>query len=155
MRRAIAAATLAASGLLAPAVHGAIVPNRSIAGVAIGMTQAKVRAVLGPPLRVIHRSDEIAGTATEFRYRRLAVTFASDVSLTAVHTTRTREHTRRGVGVGSSEADVTRLVGNVTCATEFGRRGCHTGELLPGARITVFDIRYGEVWRVRVGVVVD
>ena len=155
MRSIPVVAALAAAALIAPAANGAIAPNRSIAGVAIGMTQAQVRAVLGRPVRVIHRPNEIAGTATEFRYSRLAVVFAGDANVTSVTTTRTRERTRRGVGVGSAEADVTRLVGDITCATELGRRSCHTRDFLPGARLTVFDIRGGRVWRVLVGIVID
>ena len=153
-RAVLIIAGLAAAVAAAPA-HGAIVPNRSIAGVALGMSQAKVRALLGPPRRVIRRHSEITGTDTEFRYARLSVVFAGDANASFVQTTRTRERTRRGVGVGSTEADVTSNVGDVTCATEFARRSCHTRDFLPGVALTRFDIRNGVVWRVSVGIVID
>ena len=53
-------------------------PDRGIAGISLGMSQAKVRSVLGPPLRVIRRPNEITVADTEFRYTRLSVVFAGD-----------------------------------------------------------------------------
>ena len=153
--RSVLVITVVAGAVAVAPAHGAIVANRSIAGVALGMSHAKVRALLGSPLRIIHRRNEITVSDTEFRYGRLSVVFAGDGHASFVQTTRTRERTRRGIGVGSSEADVRGLVGNVTCATEFGRRSCHTRDFLPGVALTQFDIRNGLVWRVSVGIVID
>ena len=152
--RSVLIAAFAVAAAAGPA-WGAIVPNRSIAGVALGMSQAKVRGLLGPPQRIIRRPSEITVTDTEFRYPRLIVVFADGGGASFVQTTRTRERTRRGIGVGSTEAAVVGGVGDVACATEAGRRSCHTRDFLPGVALTRFDIRSGVVWRVSVGIVVD
>lgn len=154
IRSVLVIAAVSGVAAVAPA-HGAIVPNRSIAGVSLGMSQTKVRALLGPPPRVIRRRNEITVSDTEFRYPRLSVVFAGDGNASFVATTKTHERTRRGIGVGSSEADVRSLVGNVTCATELGRRSCQTRDARPGVALTQFDIRSGLVWRVSVGIVID
>ncbi len=136
------------------AAAAAIVPQRGIAGVSLGMSQARVRAVLGPPVRVV-RGSNVFGRYTEFRYRGLSVAFQGNTAVTGIDTTRRRERTATGVGVGSTEAQVKARVRGVRCKTEFGFRHCFVGAFLPGRRVTDFVIRRGRVARVTVGFVID
>lgn len=155
MRRALpllAAAALAA--VLAASSAATIVPQKGIAGVSIGMSQGKVRAVLGKPASVKHGSNDF-GKYTVFKYRGLQVTFQGNATLTDVSTARTSERTASGVGVGSTEAQVKAKVKGVKCATDSGFRHCYLGKLTAGHRVTDFSIKRGKVTRVDVGVVID
>jgi hypothetical protein len=151
----VAVALVAVVALVCAAAASAkIVPQRSIAGVRLGMTKAQVRATLGAPRRAIHGSNEF-GSFTQFRYRGLRVTFQGDVRVTDVFTTRTTERTARGIGVGSTESQVKAKVAGVRCRTESGFRHCFVGRFLPGRRITDFRIKSGRVSSVDVGFVID
>src|SRR5690348_16519955 len=107
--------------MLAPAAGATIVPQRGIAGVTVGMTPGKVRAVLGKPSSVKYGSNDF-GSDTIFRYRGLQVEFQGNTKVTAVSTTWKTELTRSGVGVGSSEAQLKKGVKGLTCKTESGTR---------------------------------
>ena len=143
-----------AGACFAGAAGAAIVPQKGIAGVSLGMPQASVRATLGRPRRVQRGTNEF-GRFTIFHYAGLRVSFQGGAAVTSVDTTRRSERTARGVGVGSTEADVRRYVRGVRCRTEFGFRHCFVGAFLPGKRVTDFVIRRGRVARVTVGFVVD
>ena len=151
MRHAVVAtlATLAVAALASPA-GARIVPQRSIAGVELGMTRTEVRATLGAPVRVERGTNEF-GRFTVFRYFRLRVTFQGNASVTAVTTTRRRERTRGGVGIGSTRAQVDARVRNTRC----NRRECVVGRFLAGGRVTVFRLFRGRVASVLVGFVID
>jgi hypothetical protein len=136
--------------VLASGAAGAIVVQRSIAGVKMGMTQAKVRSVLGRPRRVV-RGQNAFGTYVEFRYLRLAVTFQGGSTATNVRTTRASERTASGVGVGSSRAEVKAKIAGVRCSASM----CTVGRFLPGRKVTTFFLRHGVVSRVALGLVID
>lgn len=124
-----------------------IVPATGIAGVRLGMTQAQVRAVLGPPRSVVRDATEL-GPFTRFRYRRLDVVFFRHTRATAVFTTRTRERTTTGVGVGSTEAAIATGVPGAICRGPARSRVCEVGDpSRKAARITMFDLRGGRVWQ--------
>ena len=142
-------AVLALAALASPA-GARIVPQRSITGVELGMTRAEVRERLGQPTRVERGNNEF-GHFTVFRYFRLKVTFQGDSSVTAVSTTRRRERTRSGVGVGSTRAQVDARVRNTRC----NRHECVVGRFLAGGRVTVFRLFRGRVTSVLVGFVID
>jgi hypothetical protein len=133
----------------------AIVVQKGIAGVRLGMSRAAVRAVLGTPLRVTHGANEF-GAYTEYRYPRLLrVTFQGDLTVTAVSTAGRAERTAAGVGVGSPEADVRSSLPRARCETAGAFRHCYVGAFRPGARVTDFVLRRGLVARVTVGFVID
>src|SRR5262245_27942292 len=140
MRRAfpllllVGVAALAASS--APAT---IVPQRGIAGGGLGMTQAKVRSVLGTPPNVKHGSNDF-GKYTIYRGAALEVTFQGNKTVTAISTSRTGERTAGGVGPGSTEAQLKAKLEGLTCKTESGFRHCYVGKFLAGHRVTDFTI---------------
>ena len=131
-----------------------IVPQQSIAGVRLQMSQAAVRGRLGTPIRIVRGSNEF-GRFTEFRYPALRVSFQGNSAVTNISTTRRSERTARGVGVGSTEREVRARVRGVQCKTEFGFRHCFLGRFLPGGRVTDFQIRRGRVIRIDIGFVID
>lgn len=148
------AAAFGAALLAVPTAPAAIVPQQSIAGVRLGMSRAQVRSVLGRA-RLVRRGSNEFGRVTELRYRRLAVVFQGDVSVTSVRTSRRSERTGSGVGVGSTEAQLRAGVPGLRCRTEFGARHCSLGRFLPGRRVTDFRIRQGRAARVVLGFVID
>jgi len=151
VRRALLTAVLAAVGLAAAAPAGAaIVPQRSIAGVELSMTKPEVRDVLGEPDEIVQGANEF-GAFTVFKYRRLRVTFQGRTNVTAVSTTRRNERTARGIGFGSTRAQVRNNVSGVRC----NRRECVKGRFLPGRRVTVFRLFRGKVAQTLVGFVID
>jgi hypothetical protein len=155
LSRAALALAVVVSALAAVSTAAAlIVPQKSIAGVRLEMTQAKVRSVLGKPARVIEGSNDF-GPYTEFRYTGLRITFQGHTSVTAIFATRRSERTATGVGVGSTEAQVRAGVRGVRCRTEFGFRSCTVGRFLAGRRVTDFAIKRGRVTSVRLGFVLD
>jgi outer membrane protein assembly factor BamE (lipoprotein component of BamABCDE complex) len=145
---------LAAALVFASAAGATIVPQKGIAGVRIGMSKAKVRSVLGRPTSVKHGSNDF-GRYTIFKYSGLKVNFQGNATVTGISTTRRAERTARGVGVGSSEAQVKAKVTGVKCRTDAGFRHCYVGSLGAGQRVTDFSIKNGRVSRVDVGVVID
>jgi hypothetical protein len=155
MRRALPlVASVAVAGLCAASSAATIVPQKGIAGVSIGMTQGKVRSVLGKPASVKRGSNDF-GKYTIYKYGGLQVNFQGNATVTAVSTTRTSERTASGVGVGSTEAQVKAKVRGVKCATDSGSRHCYLGKLGAGHRVTDFSIKRGKVTRVDVGLVID
>jgi hypothetical protein len=147
-------AVAACAGLLAAPAGATIVPQKGIAGVSIGMSQAKVRSVLGKPPSVQHGTNDF-GRYTIFRYAGLQIMFQDNAAVTDVSTTRAGERTAGGAGVGSTEAQLKAKVKGLTCKTETGYRHCYLGKFLPGRRVTDFAIKRGKVSRVDVGLVAD
>jgi hypothetical protein len=147
-------AVVLAALFLAAGASAAILPNRSIGGASLGQTRKQVRARLGNPIAVKHGSNEF-GLYTTFRYAHVTVSFQGNAGATALATTSAAERTARGVGVGSTEAQVKAGVRGVHCARVAALRHCTLGRELPGHRVTDFTLRRRRVVRVVVGFVLD
>ena len=157
IRAMIGGAIAIAAGVvaLAPAASGAIVPQRAMAGISLGMTRAQVTRVAGKPLRVAQLHNEF-GALTRLSYPgAVVVDFQGNSTVTAVSTTGTRERTAHGVGVGSTRAQVLRHVPGARCETTAGFAHCYVGSFGPGTRVTDFVLARGRVTRVTVGFVID
>ena len=142
--RAVRYLTLVAACLTALAWVGSasalIVPQHSIARIALNMTRPEVRAVRGDPRRVEHGTNDF-GHYTIFRYGRLRVTFQGNAGATAVFTSRPGQHTAKGIHVGSTEAKLRAAYPHARCRTEASDfRHCWTGRFLPGRRVTDYRI---------------
>lgn len=147
---------LAASALaLAPAVDAAIVPQRAMAGVSLGMTRAQVERAAGKPVRVEHLRNEFGALTRLVFAGAVVVDFQGNANVTAVSTTGKRERTARDVGVGSTRAQVLRLVPASRCETSAGFAHCFVGSFEPGKRVTDFRLDHGRVTKVTVGFVID
>jgi hypothetical protein len=153
--RSLFAAVIAAAVVLPAQASGAIVVQKGIGGVALGMSKTKVRANLGTPTRTRTGKNEF-GIYTVFVYPRVRVTFQGGAAATAVETTSKHERTGSGVGVGSKTATVKTRIAGVKC--EFSAAGaghCYLGKFDPGRRVTDFFILKGHVTRVVIGFVID
>jgi hypothetical protein len=134
-----------------------IVPQHSIAGIALNMTRAEVRAAKGDPISVEHGTNDF-GRFTVFRYGRLRAIFQGNAGATAVVTTRAGQHTGKGIHVGSTETELAAAYPHLHCRTETSDfRHCWTGHFAPGNRVT--DYRIGmsthTVRRITVAFVID
>lgn len=136
------------------AAAATIVVQKSIAGVALRMTKAQVRASLGPPARIVNGANDF-GRFTNFVYPRVTVGFQGRQRVTGLRTTSPLERTVAGVGVGSAEARVKAAVPEAKCKTEFGSRQCIVGASRPGRVVTAFLIRRARVSGVIIGFVLD
>jgi hypothetical protein len=154
MRRAPAFAVVAVALAAAAPADARILLQRGIAGVELRMTKTQVRSNLGTPTRIRSGRNEF-GRYVEFVYPRVTVSFQGGSRATGLRTRSRLERTRRGIGVGSTEAEVKAKVAGVRCRTESGFRHCFLGRFLPGQVITDFHIRRGRVSSVVVGFVLD
>jgi hypothetical protein len=144
--------------LAAPAAADAtVVPQKSIAGVRLGMTQTQVRAELGRPGRIKQGNNDF-GPFTQFVYskRKIVVSFQGRTRVTSVYTSSRSQRTSKSVGVGSSEHRLLLRVRHVRCET-FGNdvRSCHVGRFEGGRVVTDFRLRRKRVVNVTVGRVID
>jgi len=146
----------AAAVLAAPAAAPALVQvDKGIAGARLGNTVAQVHAALGRPARVQHGRNDFGSFRQETYAGGIVVFYQGARTVSSVVTTGLGDRTAKGVGVGSSEADVRAKVRGVRCETTAGSRSCHTHTFTAGRRVTDFFIKRGKVVRVTVGFVVD
>jgi hypothetical protein len=153
-RIALLALALVAALALTSAAPARIVVQKGIAGVQLRMTRAKVIQLLGQPPRT-RSGTNVFGPWTEFIYPRVRVMFQSGPLVTGLRTTSRLEKTARGVGPGSTEAQVRARVAGVRCRIEGGFRHCFVGRFLPGRVVTDFHLRRGRVSAVGMGYVLD
>jgi hypothetical protein len=151
-RRAATLATTVAALLGAAATgDGAIRLQHGIGGVRLGQTEAKVRALRGAPVRVVDGVNEFGGYI-ELRYRGLTVFLQGGRRVTAVSTGARAERTNRGIGVGSTKAQLLAAHTTATCPDTFH---CVIGREEPGRTVTSFRLRAGVVRSAIVGYVID
>lgn len=154
MRKRVALVALAAALALPATAAGTIVIGKGIGGVALGMSQAQVRARLGPPARV-ERGRNDFGPYVVLHYPTLTVRFQAVRGASSVSTTSPRERTPSGVGVGSTRAELRAKVPGIRCQRELGVDHCWVGRFQPGRVVTDFLLRKDRVSRVTIGVVID
>jgi hypothetical protein len=151
---------IAAAALLAPlgapaAAQALIQVDRGIAGARLGNSRAEVRAALGTPASTRSGTNDF-GRFLQWRFKGgITVIFQGRREVSTVSTSGRGDRTRRGVGVGSTEAAVKARVRGVRCETIAGFRSCHTGRFTAGEILTDFLIRDGKVIRVSIGRVFD
>jgi len=146
-------AVVVALALALPA-GSTIVPQVSIGGVKLGMTQAKVRSVLGKPKSTKRGSNDF-GPYAIFYYPGYQVNFQGVTNVTQIDTTTPKERTVSGLGVGSTKAQVQAKLTGEKCEGPRAGGHCYLGKFLPGAHVTDFSFRNGKVWNVTVGIVID
>ena len=131
--------------------------GRGIAGVAVGMSAAKVKQVLGEPENETQVPGIFGGTNTKLDYPDgLTVTLSGNGdSVIYVESTSAAAQTRNGAGIGSTEQEVVRSVDGATCEDAQGTTICRAGQAVPGGIVTDFRLRGGRVVRVLVGRVID
>lgn len=144
------------TAVLSVSAEAALVPQKSLSGIELGMSEAEVREARGEPQEVNHPQHPIAGESTEFRYGLTYVTILPGSGVINVTTTSKRE-TYRGVGVGSTERALRAKVSGERCATEYGYRTCRLGRLEAGRTVTTWHIsrKTKRVRRVSLGRVID
>ena len=148
---------MVALALTVPApASAALVPQRSLAGIELGMTAKEVRAERGEPDEVTRPKHPIVGRSTVYRYGLTRVTIFDQSGVVNITTTSRRE-TYRSTGVGSTERAMRRAVRGERCATEHGHRTCHVGRFEPGRKVTTWYIspKTGKVRRISLGRVID
>jgi hypothetical protein len=138
-----------------------IVPQQSIAKIALDMTRPEVKDVKGQPDRIIHGMNDF-GAYTEFIYRndagKLVATFQGNMGVTGVFTNRPTQHTAKGIHVGSPESALHDAYPHLHCRTETSDfRHCWTGRFSPGHKVTDYRIGIisGNVKKITVAYVID
>jgi len=149
----IAALVLVALALAAPA-SAAIVPQRSISGIKLGMSEKATRAKLGAPLRVRSGSN-LFGHWRQLVYPRVTIAFQSGNKATSLSTRSALERTASGVGVGSTLARVRAGLQGEKCKREFGLFHCWIGRWVPGRFVTDISFKYSRVTRITIAYVFD
>jgi hypothetical protein len=140
--------------VLCSSASALIVPQHSIAGVKLGMSEVQVRAKLGTPLRVRTGSNTF-GKWSQLIYRQLTVSFQSGSKATELLTKSVRERTASGVGVGSTLSRLRSGLKGEICRREFGIHHCWIGIWRPGHVISDFRIYHGRVSWISIGYVID
>lgn len=148
---ALTAGALALGAGAVGTADAAILLQHGIGGVRLGQTEAKVRALKGAPVRVVDGVNEFGGYI-ELRYRGLTVGFQGGRRVTAVSTRSRVERTNRGIGVGSTTAELLAAHPRATCPDAFH---CVVGREEPGRTVSAFTLRTGVVRRVIIGYVID
>jgi hypothetical protein len=163
--RAVRYLTLASACLVAlvwaAGASALIVPQQSIAGIALNMDRPTVKDKKGEPDRIKHGTNDF-GKFTQFIYRnshgKLEITFQGNAGATAVRTNRRTQKTAEGVHVGSPESALHDAYPNLRCRTESADfRHCWTGRMRPGHRVTDYwiGITSGNVTLITVAFVID
>lgn len=158
-RPLVAVTTTALLALTAAPAGAVIVPQKSIKGIRLGLSQTGVRSAAGKPTRIRTINHPIMGRVLEWSYGKTTVTFNGRTSSARVISLMTKspaERTAAGIGVGSTRAAVKAKVPNVKCENESGFRHCFVGRFLAGRIVTDFRLSStNRVTSVVVGRVID
>jgi hypothetical protein len=120
--------------MMCSAAQAKIVPGKSIFGVTLGMTKAQVAKILGKPV-----AGNPATGEEDYGFRKFAyiVDFHGGHA-TAVQSRDPTQRTPRGLGVGSTLAQLKQRQPGIKCAGIGARVECHLGPL--NGRHTTFDV---------------
>jgi hypothetical protein len=156
----VATLTVAAAALFPGAAAANILPQKSIAGIELGMVRADVVDLRGDPDRERIVDHEILGKQRVMRYRETKVAFSGTrprSEVIAVSTRSAAQRTNTGIGVGSTEFEVESSIKGIRCRPRLGVRHCFKGQFRPGQRVTDFVISKdeGTVTKVTVAIVID
>lgn len=148
--------SLVAMLVLPAAASAEIVPQRSIMGVQLQMTEAEVRSVAGEPDSVRSRPHEIMGRYTQYRYGRTKIGLGEGSGVFFVSTRDRSERTATGIGVGSRKRAVRRRLSGERCRNEYGIHHCWLGRWRAGRTVTDFRLnRKKRVKQVTLAIVID
>jgi len=149
---ALAATSVAGA---APAKCKLIVPGKSIACVSVGMSRAQVRAVAGAPMHTTQATG-CCGQILMYAYPEFDVSFLGTGNtfrhVSWVDTTSRIYRTAKGIGVGSTKAQLLAGVKGVRCgAFHLAKTFCIVGKSSDDPKQTLFMLRQGRVFWVRLG----
>ena len=107
--------------------------TEGLAGARLGNTRADVRRALGKPSKVQQGRNDF-GRWVSYRFAgKITVFFQGREVVTSVQTAGLGDRTASGIGVGSTEADLTKSIKGLTCEDVGANvRTCHTGEFIAG-----------------------
>ena len=153
----LALAAAAAAVLAVPAPAGAIIQfDQGIAGARIGNSKAQVKAALGEPALEKTGTNDFGKWRQYYFEGGIRVFFQGDKEVTSVTTLGRGDRTSKGIGIGNSEKALKQKHPSLECETFPGNfRSCHTGDYMPGQRVTDFEIKKGRIVRILVGIVID
>jgi hypothetical protein len=161
VRHLILASACLVALVWAAGAAAAIVPQKSIAGIALDMTRPDVKDRKGQPDRIIHGTNDF-GDYTQFIYRnsngKLEATFQGNMGVTGIFTNRHSQKTAEGIHVGSPESKLHDAYPNLRCRTESSDfRHCWTGRFRPGHKVTDYriDMATSDVKSITVAYVID
>ena len=138
----------------APADTHLMVLNRSMAGVRIGDSIARLHRVLGQPKAVENEDNEITGSMRIDVYGKLSFSSYGG-SILAMKTTRRSIRTRSGIGVGTTKRRLERKFPGLSCYGRTCEIVAGGGPGTIGKRVTLFRVRNGVVKYVVIGRVID
>jgi hypothetical protein len=139
MRRFAAAAFCFTACVLAADASATVEPGRGMWGLALGMTQAQVRAKLGGA----------ATSGTRWSYWNVTVTFRRG-RVAELSTAKRAERLSNGLGVSSTEAQLRKAFPSIRCGAWGIFRRCRLGKEAPGSRVTDFGLFRGRVFLITV-----
>jgi hypothetical protein len=158
VRKLALAAAVGAALVAVPTATAKIVVQKSIAGVALGVTENEVIARLGQPkkISVMSDPDNSARSARTLKYGDTEVWIAVEPEapgVVSLITTRSkREKTANGVRVGISENALRKKVKGLHCSAYNSGRQCLKGSGEPGTVFTAFLLeRKKKVTKILIG----
>ena len=118
---AVAMTAVAAGASAAPEANQAITLGRGIGKIRVGMTETRLREVVGRPRVIYDRRTSFGSRSMTYEYGQADYAVRlhgrpGRLRVVGVSTTLRRERTREGIGVGSLERTVLRTYRDVRCA---------------------------------------